>query len=197
MESNVVKLDVMIDIETLGNTSSAQILTISAITFDPFTNSNLIADMFYRTIDLDSYQKYENRFTFDKSTLLWWMKQEKQVRKEAFSGEYTIEEVMKEFVDWCFLMQAKYEKDIKVWSHGASFDISILRHALSVLQLEIPWNYKNIRDTRTLFDLAQVDLNTIGDIPIRGVIFPRHHAMGDCARQIEGVRLSYKKLRIQ
>jgi hypothetical protein len=187
--------DIMIDIETLDNSPTAQILTLAAVVFDPHSATN-VTEYFYGKIDIDSYKNYPLQFTTRKSTLFWWMEQNEAARKEAFSGEDTVNSVMKNFVDWFHQMKMKHNSNPRAWSHGASFDIPIISNALSVLGIEIPWYHGNIRDTRTLFDLAHINLNMMTDIPLKGVIFPRHHALGDCTRQIEGVRLAYKKLKL-
>lgn len=49
-------------------------------------------------------------------------------------------------------------KPSRVWSHGASFDIPVLEHWYRVLELAVPWTYKQVRDTRTLYDACGVAL---------------------------------------
>ena len=54
-------------------------------------------------------------------------------------------------------------------------------------KIETPWKFWNTRDTRTLFDLAEV-YNT--DLPQGS----KHHALHDCHRQLAGLFLAFKRL---
>ena len=181
--------DIMIDLETLGTGSDAMILTLAAVEFNPETGGT--KRMFYKKVDIDSYKPYTGCFTMNGSTLTWWMtKAPAAAREEAFSGERTsLKTVLEDFDAWLKSIQ----DTIRVWSHGSSFDISILTHSFTILGLEIPWQYWNIRDTRTLYDVAQVDLKLL-PLTDDAKRYPEHHAIGDCLRQIEGVRKSYETL---
>ncbi len=46
-------------------------------------------------------------------------------------------------------------KDVKVWGNGANFDIGILEHAYDQYQIEIPWEFWNVRDCRTIKDMYE------------------------------------------
>lgn len=178
---------VMIDLETLGTGSDAMILTIAAVEFDP----NYAAapnDIFYARIDIDSYKPYTGCFTMDGATLSWWMtKAPEGAKNEAFLYQrLPLKTAMENFVAW---MKTR-TGEVKPWSHGSSFDISIVTHTLKILGLDVPWKFWDIRDTRTIYEVAGVNLKNIP--PISG--YPLHHAVGDCLLQIEGVRQSYEIL---
>lgn len=185
-------IDFMIDLETLGTSPNTMILTLGAVAFNPYTGEILGAP-FYGKINTDSYRAYSQGFTFDHATLAWWMIQPDDARIEAFTGEREkLSDVLNNFVKWC--RDVSKGKTIRIWSHGASFDVPIVSYALSTAGLDIPWKFWNIRDTRTLFDTANLDYRNVKMIPLNGKIYPSHHPLGDCIRQIEGVRLAYKKL---
>ena len=80
--------------------------------------------------------------------------------------------------------------DMKVWCHGASFDCVILQNAFDIYRMSTPWKFWNIRDTRTLYDIANIDLNEIK----KETSFASHHALSDCYNQIIGVNKAVKKL---
>lgn len=179
---------IMLDIETASTAPNAMILTIGAIGFNHLTGKH-IGEPFYRKIDLNSYKKY-GTFTFDAETLAWWAIQEDEARKEAFCGNdrISILQTLQEFVSW-YNITTQEAKKVYVWSHGASFDIPILSFAFNTVGITIPWQFWNIRCTRTLFDDAKFDYRTVGLVPVKEVIYPAHHALGDVARQIEGVKI--------
>lgn len=181
-------LGIMIDLETLGTSPNTMIATIGAIAFDNKSGKH-IGQPFYAKIDLNSYKKY-GVFSFDAETLSWWMEQGDGARKEAFCGNnrVKISQALQEFISW-YGNVTYGAKKVYIWSHGASFDIPILSFALKTVEMDIPWQFWNIRCTRTLFDNANFDYRTVGSVPLNGVMYPTHHALGDCAKQIEGVRI--------
>ena len=72
----------------------------------------------------------------------------------------------------------------KVWGHGSAFDMVILEHACRQIQQAVPWDYYNVRDTRTLYDLTDAELPN----------FSGHHALYDAMKQAIGVQNCYRKL---
>lgn len=176
-------MNIMIDLETLGTSSNTMILTFAAVPFIPKTGE-IKGEIFYEKIDIDSYKQYQN-FTFDGSTLTWWMTTApEQARKEAFGGiRKPLKTVMENFKLWC----EKFKMPIKIWSHGSCFDVVIVSHAMNTLNLSIPWKFWDIRDTRTIYDLANIILKNV----VKCSSFPDHHALGDCYHQIEALKESY------
>jgi len=73
------------------------------------------------------------------------------------------------------------------WSHGATFDLMILQNIYDKLDRAYPWNFWEMRDTRTLFDLADADMPTDS----------KHNALEDAKRQAIGVRNVFRKLGYQ
>jgi exodeoxyribonuclease VIII len=74
------------------------------------------------------------------------------------------------------------------WSHGATFDLVILENIYRQLNKPLPWNYWQLRDTRTLFDLGQDPEMPQGS---------KHDALQDAIRQAVGVQNVYRKLNIR
>lgn len=185
-------MDIMLDLETLGVRSTSKILTLAAITFtNPMErNINTDIDCFYSRIDLNSYNQYPDVFTEDLDTVKWWNTQApKEAKEEAFNplDRKPIHKVLIEFKNWC-----QQHKINKIWSHGSSFDVVIISHAMTSLNVGVPWKFWNIRDTRTLYDLAKVNLKDFsGGLNSR---YPEHHAIGDCERQIQALKKSYNIL---
>jgi hypothetical protein len=184
----------MVDLETLSTDSNAIILTIGAVPFGPDGSQIVDEDSyFYERVDLKSYNRYKDKFSIDYNTLNWWMRQEQEPRDQAFleTPRYSIDTVMQDFVNWLTIMcNAFGDSKINIWSHGKDFDVVVLENAFKICGIGCPWKYFDTRDTRTLYALAGVDSRNIS-IP-EG--FKAHNAIGDCLKQIEGVRLSYNNL---
>ncbi len=176
-----MKTDIMIDLETLDTKPSASILTIGAIKFDPFGDDIKDPDCekFYVKVDLDSCDKIG--LTTSEDTINWWSQQSKEAQDEAFSpdGRIDIVDAMNQLYKFCW--GAK-----RIWSHGAAFDIVICEHIFAKVGKAVPWNFWQVRCTRTLFDL--------GIDPKRPPVL-KHHALEDAWNQAVGVQNVYNKLR--
>lgn len=172
----------MIDIETFSTNSNAVIMTIGAIKFSRFGKLQTIenSDTFYRRITLESSKQLG--LHIDPKTVNWWYEQSEEARYEIESEEdrVPIQQALQELSDWFGCKR-------KVWSHGSVFDCTILNNSYKACNLEAPWNFWDIRDTRTIFDLGGI---RIKDLPDNG----KHHALHDSYRQIIGVKRAFQKL---
>lgn len=160
----------MVDLETLAVSPSAVVLSLGAVHFDPYSDD--IYDELYFKINLDDQDKLGREI--DPGTLDWWAKQDPKIMEEAFSEDNRIPllealELFHKFAWGCD----------KFWSHGAGFDIIIIENIYRQLNKNLPWNYWQIRDTRTLFDLG-ID----PDMPKDN----KHDALQDAIRQARGVQ---------
>jgi hypothetical protein len=166
----------MVDLETLATSPDAVILTIGAVTFDPA--SNKIFDKLYYRVDVESCDRLG--MTINDDTVEWWSKQAADVQTEAFAEDnrVPIEEVIEKFHKFAWNCDA-------FWSHGATFDLVILDCYYRKLNKVPPWNFWQIRDTRTLFDLGYDP-----EMPKEGL----HNALEDASRQAIGVQTIYRKL---
>ena len=166
----------MVDLETLATSPNATILTIGAVTFDPA--SNKIFDKLYYRVDVESCDRLG--MTVNDDTVEWWSKQAADVQTEAFAEDnrVPIEEVIEKFHKFAWNCDA-------FWSHGATFDLVILDCYYRKLNKVPPWNFWQIRDTRTLFDLGYDP-----EMPKEGL----HNALEDASRQAMGVQTIYRKL---
>lgn len=181
----------MVDLETLSTESNALILTIGCVPFG--LDGSLIVDKdlyFYNRVELSSYNEIMDDFHMDFNTLLWWLDQEAEPLSEAFKTgpRKPIEDVMASFALW-IIQICNYcrSTEIAMWSHGKDFDCVVLQNAFKVFGIPCPWKYWDTRDTRTIYSLAGVDTRNI-KMP-EG--FKSHNAIGDCLKQIEGIRQSF------
>jgi hypothetical protein len=170
----------MVDLETLATTPDSVILTIGAFKFDPWGPNvdRSTQNVFYRRVETESCESLG--MIIDPGTLDWWGKQSPEIIDEAFHPEdrHPIEEVINDFHKFAWGCEA-------FWSHGSIFDIMILETYYRKLGKAFPWNFWQVRDTRTLFDLGYDP-----EMPQNS----KHNALEDAYRQAVGVQNIYKKV---
>ncbi|NBP00019.1 MAG: 3'-5' exoribonuclease [Proteobacteria bacterium] len=167
----------MIDMETMAVSPNAVVLSLGAVHFDPYSDD--IADELYFKIDLDDQDKLKREI--DPNTLDWWSKQDPAIMEEAFSpnDRIPLADAMDRFHKFAWGCSA-------FWSHGATFDLVIIENIYRQLNKNLPWNYWQLRDTRTLFDLG-FDPCMPKD--------SKHDALQDARRQAVGVQNVFSQLR--
>lgn len=177
-------LDLMVDIETLATRPNAVVLSIGAHFFDPLfveTNSEFGSRSFYAILDIQP--QLNAGLQVDADTLSWWVTQAAAWPdpEKAVAPANALLELI-HFVD-----ELKPYFSKKVWFHGASFDAPILENLFRVClpNTSLPWNFRNIRDTRTLFDIAGYKFVNQG----------KHNALQDAICQARGVQEAYALLR--
>lgn len=154
---------IMIDLETLGTTADAVILSIGAVRFD--LDSGTVAyphgqQGFYQVLDIDDQlQKHQRRIS--ASTLAWWMTQPREAQA-VFTDEWPkagLYGAMSNLGTWISQGAAPL-----VWSNGADFDLPMLVHAYTQADLPLPWaayagrcyrTYKNLPGARGVKVLRQ------------------------------------------
>ena len=172
-------MHLMIDLETLATTPNAAILTIGACKFDPHGTD--IHSTYYERIVLETQESYGRLINED--TLGWWSQQDPQIQEDAF-GEGD------DRIDLRDAMKKLYTFGLgttNVWSHGSIFDVVIIEDICRSFQQAVTWKFWEVRDTRTLFDLADVSVRIEG----------KHNALTDAVAQSKAVQESYAKLNIR
>jgi hypothetical protein len=169
-------MHLMIDLETLATTPDAAVLTIGACKFDP--RAKEIHSTFYERIKLESQEGYGR--VINEDTLTWWSQQDPQIQEDAF-GEGD------DRIDLRDAMKKLYTFGLgttNVWSHGAIFDVVIIEDICRSFQQAVTWKFWEVRDTRTLFDLAKVDVRIEG----------KHNALTDAVAQAQAVQKAHSIL---
>jgi exodeoxyribonuclease VIII len=145
-------INVMVDLETLGNGSLAAIISIGAVEFDPETGE--LGREFYMLVDAQS--AVDLGLEIDASTVMWWMKQDVAAKAAFKDNGETIRAALEVFANW-------YPEDAPVWGNGATFDNVILANAYRLARIERPWNYWEDRCYRTLKTLyPEVEQENVG-----------------------------------
>lgn len=134
------KINVMIDLETLGTRPGDVILSIGAV---KFTQEKEITEKFYITIDPESSKAAGLRA--QKSTVEWWTKQSEDARAAAFKGEAALDTALLKLTMWM-----PPADDVLVWGNGANFDNTLLAAAYRTLKMDVPWHFWNDRCYRTV-----------------------------------------------
>jgi hypothetical protein len=134
--------NIMLDLETMGTSPDAAIISIGAVSFD----SARIKTRFYEVIDLDSC--VDSGGVMDAATVLWWLTQSEASRKAITSEGCSLLTVLQKFNQWCKLVGGK--EDLLLWGNGSDFDNVILTATYRRMGMALPWHYTNNRCYRTM-----------------------------------------------
>jgi hypothetical protein len=93
--------------------------------------------------------------------------------------KYALEEALYDFMTLSTDQEKWY-----VWSHGSNFDTVLIENAYRAIGRKAWWKYTNVRDTRTLFDVANYKYTARGG----------HDALEDATNQAKAVIEAYKQL---
>jgi len=173
----------MIDMETLDTSPYCVILTIGVVRFDPH-GSGVVQKLELRPTIEDQTEIY-NRVIND-DTIRWWGEQSPEAQEEAMGdrGRQSFRECLEELYKFGWNRRA-------VWSNGAAFDVVVAETAFRQVFTDkpnpIPWPFYTVRDTRTLYELANVKLKD-------GGYTTTHKAVEDAERQAIKVQEAYRKL---
>ncbi|MEI7408160.1 3'-5' exonuclease [Pectobacterium aroidearum] len=169
--------NVMIDIETLGKKANAPIGSIGAVFFNPQTGE--LGEKFYCRVDFENDML--SGAVPDGETIKWWLRQSSDARAELVSDDATpIWGVISQFSDW-LTDNAESLKTLKVWANSPSFDCTILKSAFERTDIDIPWNYWNERDVRTMKGIA---FSLWGCTPAIELVGAIHNALHDAINQV-------------
>jgi hypothetical protein len=168
---------VMIDMETMGTDSNAALLSLGGVVFDPCGQGG--KDTFYQNIELQSCLDAGLRVRAE--TVYWWLTKPEGARAALQKDRVPLSDALNDFSEWFRKSGAS-----KIWSHGATFDIVVLDSAYRALGRPLPFDFRNARDTRTLFDLAGLKYSQSE--------VSAHQALQDAQRQAEFVQNAYRVL---
>lgn len=166
--------DVMIDCETLGTSADAVILSIGAVKFD-LESGQMDDEGYYASVSIDS--NFELKRRASESTIMWWMQQPPSAQGVFHEAKQPLDTALRGLIEWL-----DHDKR-RVWSNGADFDIPMLSHAYTQLNLNTPWQFWNARCVRTYKSL-----------PAASSVQPfknDHNALRDAVNQAKFVQAVY------
>ena len=163
---------IMLDLESLGTRPDCAILTLGAVKFDEYTPGSF-GDSLYLRIDVDEQLALGREVQED--TLTWWSNQAEDVREEALGegNRVSLTEMYRQLNRFCV-------GATNIWCQGPAFDIVILENIYRQMGWPTPWQFWQIRDSRTLFGVH-------GD-PREKNKAGLHNALEDCVSQAQGVQ---------
>jgi hypothetical protein len=181
------RVDIMVDLETLGNTKDASMIQIAAAKFNIETGKILEEFNFY--IDIEKTEELNTT----GSTLRWWLKNHPElftkIVNNGIVSEKTALELLHEFIS--------KEEDPYLWGNGILFDNAIIQNKMKQYGLEYPIFFRNDRDVRTIVDLVskKLGMDNKAFIEEYSIDFgDRHDALNDVKAQISYVVKAYQIL---
>ena len=169
----------MIDLETLGVNPDSVLMTVGAVKFNPFGSAEPHAPLYLRC-DIEEQSEKLGR-TIDDNTMEWWTKQPKKIQDEAF-GEHkdrvNMDQLTKALNKFCVGVD-------QLWCQGPLFDYAILQNLYKNIKKPCPWNFWQIRDSRTVFSMMPSD-------PRKAIQEEMHNALADCYYQAKCIQSTYK-----
>ncbi len=155
---------VMLDLETLGTTPGSVILSIGAVKFG---NGQIISEFYCR---IDPKSSVAAGLKMDPGTVLWWLKQNDEARKEICEPGESLGFALHAFAVWLNDYQCE------MWGNGAGFDNVLLSAAYDIgLTVPRPWKYSGDRCYRTV-------KNANKDVPFYR-LGTAHNALDDAKSQ--------------
>lgn len=188
------RLDVMLDIETLGVNEGSIILSVAMKSFrldGSIPSENLC---FYKNINvLSSLMKH---LRSDFATEEWWANQAEETRKRMMDGQRTsldVDSVMR----LVYEVLSKYHRQysLYLWGRGVgSFDLPLLDYVMKLVvgdQYKTPWNYWSAVDVRSIVQFCGycgMDHDKMAT---------PHDAMEDVNKQILETQLCWQYVKVE
>lgn len=189
------RLDLMVDIETLGNEMNSTIIQLACVPFDIETGAIYEDETFNEIADIE---KNEIAPEVSASTLKWWLKTDKELFTRLLnSGSLSTEDIIRLFHRQVKEWQSRVGiRNVYLWGNGILFDNQMIKYQMEAIGLYYPVHYKNDRDVRTILELASaksgVSEREIKDKLGNGV--NDHNAINDVLYQINYVSECYRYL---
>lgn len=183
----------MVDIETLGNSSNSVICSIAAIEFDLATGET--GRSFNKNISIQSCLDFGLKV--DGSTIKWWFEQDKLAQIKLFKDAESLNFVLRRFFKFILELCCPgtdhsshgyklFKSDLQIWGNSNRFDLGILENAYKAVGIDVPWMHWNERDVRTLVSFApEIKKN----MSFEGI---KHDPIADCIHQIKYCSATYK-----
>jgi len=168
-----------IDLETIDTRPQSTVLSLGAVKFNPFNDSEPHSEMYFK-IQIDDQDRLGR--TASNDTIEWWTKQDPKIMEEAFDqeGAITVEEALSKI--------NKFVVGVDVlWGQGYGFDYTIIEDMYRSLGKPIPYNFWQVRDSRTLFSVCKED-------PRKKIQNDLHNALADAYYQSKAIQMAYKEL---
>jgi exodeoxyribonuclease VIII len=172
--------NIMLDLETLDTTSTAVVLSIGAVAFDPY--GSVLGDKFYVELTEDLADQQTRGRTISASTVKWWLGQSVMARQvftdppQQGVDRRTTAQGLHKFATF---VASNGGAGAFIWGNGADFDNVILASLYNAYKIPQPWHFGSNRCYRTLKSLHLPRLNRQGT---------HHNALDDAVSQASHVQ---------
>lgn len=162
----------MVDIETLGTTPEAAMLSIGIVPFNSILDIG--PKVLYEICLKDALQFGK----LSSETLQWWTNQPpEQYKKLITLGNLKTLDALKGLQGICdYLMVDGF----KIWANGPDFDLEIIEHKMDQLNITPPWTPWNQRCVRTIKAIDPTLAKSF-------INLEKHDPVQDCLVQINQV----------
>jgi hypothetical protein len=171
--------DIMLDIETMGTGPCAALVQVGAMRFDLETGQCAPQTLL---IDVALQSSLAVGAVETIATREWW------AARGGFlhaSSPVSVGDMFGQLHGWV----REGGEVVRVWAKGPHFDIAILEFHALALGGRLPWEYYQVRDVRTIVELARFTGWRHG-----AGSGPTHRADQDCEVQVANVLSAYKAL---
>ena len=184
------RLDLMLDIETLGTENNTTLIQLACVAFDIRTG-NIISE-FNKFIDIGQTKDLK----VNGSTIKWWLKTDINLFKSLIEkGNISEFEAFARFHSWIKGLQETYS--VHIFGNGLLFDCAIIKAKFEQYGFSYPISFKNERDVRTIVDLycakKGITEKQFKDIH-KSTELVAHNGLDDCKFQIKFVVEAYRDL---
>lgn len=181
------RVDIMVDLETLGTTTDSTVFQISAAKFDITTG--IVSDTFNMCCDIE-----KGPVSADGSTLKWWLKTDKELLSRLLNeGTCSEAEMFAQFHEWLGDCSHK----TYFWGNGISFDNVFVRDKFTHFGLTYPIHFRNERDVRTILELAAMKAG-MSESKFKKERVPenpeKHNALSDVLYQVQLVYQCHQEI---
>ncbi len=161
---------IMLDIETLGKKPGCVVLSAALVRFSDLATASVVFNV---------HEQYAAGLVSDPGTVAWWQEQTSVAQAAVTQGARPIAAALGYIRDWlnwattCPPATGDYgpvprppeifNKPWFIWCHGAGFDAPILAEVFERFGFPVPWDFRQVRDTRTLYDLAGINLSDFSE----------------------------------
>lgn len=156
--------DVMIDIEAYADSPDSAPAQIALVFFDQHDPAFPFTEFFFRPSPISSMRL---GMQVAADTLVWWDDHDMEIHPQA--GE----PITRTLSEIAAIMRAHARSDIRVWSRGNSYDLSILKLLYKRTCMKLPWQFWMERDVRTWLERCRYESPRKNN----------HHALQDARNQ--------------
>lgn len=180
-------MHIMIDIETLSNKPNAAVLAYSALPFSFTENPEESRGMLQNRITYAIQLSEQADRHIDAKTLQWWIDQPDTFMEVCHDSVHPQDALrgLREFIQQQCKKHVIHTSEVKIWAKSPSFDLVILKSLAEEHHIKMPWHYRNERDVRTLFAMANYtpEINEAS-----------HYPWQDCVQQIQQCQEAHKRI---